>query len=145
MAFASIAAETWLYGRLIPLPVVTSTFGDRLFTDEAGGKGAEEGPYLAFTRVVAEESGAIGVGTTAWTFSYDIVGWTRGNSTDPIVPAMTAIDAELVHGVSEVTDDGYLVTVENLGAEVPPAPPARSGEPPAKRLGRTYTLFLSRA
>lgn len=144
MAFASVSAETWLYESLLTLPAVSETFGDRVWTEEEGPNGAEDGPYLAFVRVVAEESGAIGVGTTAWTFGYDVVGWCRGGTSDPIVPAMEAIDAALVHGATALTGDGYLITVDNQGAEVPPAPPPRPGEPPAKRLGRTYTLFLSR-
>lgn len=145
MAFASVAAETWLYGHLLTRDPVVETFADRVFAEEAGGAGAEDGPYLAFTRVVAIESGAIGAETSSWQFGYDIVGWTLGTTTDPILAAMNDIDAALQNGTSAVTGDGYLITVENLGAEVPPAPPARSGEPPAKRLGRTYTLFLSRA
>jgi hypothetical protein len=147
MAYASVAAETWLYNRVIPLPEVAAAFGTRFFADEGGAKDTEAGRFMTFARhPVPPEAGGIGrqLPPTAWAFTYDITGWTEGKDTDPIVPAMNAVDAVLRHGDSGI-QDGYLVVVVNEGGELPPAPPARPGEPVASRLGRTITLFLSRA
>lgn len=145
--YASVAAETWLYATIMGLPEVVATFGEgRFFMDEGTAKETANGRFMTFVRTMALESTPIvrNGGPVSWQFDYDVTGWVDGKDTDPILEAMNAVDLSLEHGTAGV-QDGYLVTSLGPVAEIPSAPPARPGEPVASRLGKTYSLFLSRA